>query len=165
MIARATKTALAGIALAAVLLTSAVRADEPPAQFVGVWKILSFTQQHVGNPNELKPYGEHPRGYRVHTAGGRMFYMFFAEDRLVATGAFTDAERIAWSKTMASAGGSYKIDGDKVTFQPEMSAVEYLKPIINRFAVDGKMLTLTSDPVPDASGGGLVFRSTWERVE
>lgn len=164
MIARALTAALAGIVVAAVL-TAAVRADEPPAQFVGVWKIVSFTQQHVGNPNELKPYGEHPRGYRVHTAGGRMFYMFFAEDRLVATGAFTDAERIAWSKTMASAGGSYKIDGDKVTFQPEMSAVEYLKPIINRFAVDGKMLTLTSDPVPDASGGGLVFRSTWERVE
>lgn len=142
-------------------------ADDAASQFLGVWKLISFERRQVGVDKVVKTYGEHPKGYRIHTAGGRMIYMFFSEDRKASVGAVTDADRIGWSKTMASAAGPFKpIGGNRVVFYPEMSAVQYLEPITFGFEIKGNDLTMTSDPIKDPTGGpDLYFRSTYERVE
>lgn len=142
-------------------------AGDAASQFVGVWKLISFERRQVGVDRVVKTYGEHPKGYRVHTAAGRMIYMFFAEDRKASVGEVTDADRIAWSKTMASAAGTYKLIGDdRLVFYPEVSAVQYLQPITSGFEVRGDVLIMTSDPIKDPAGGpDLYFRSAYERVE
>jgi hypothetical protein len=96
-----------------------------------------------------------------------MIYMFFAEDRKPSVGAVTDADRIAWSKTMASAAGPFEpIGGNEVVFYPEMSAVQYLQPITFGFAIAGNDLTMTSDSIKDPAGGpDVYFRSTYVRAE
>ncbi len=142
-------------------------AGDAASQFVGVWKMISFERRQVGVDKVVKTYGEHPKGYRVHTAAGRMIYMFFAEDRKASVGEITDADRIGWSKTMASAAGTYKLTGDnRLVFYPEVSAVQYLQPILSGFEVTDNALIMTSDPIKDPAGGpDLYFRSTYERVE
>ena len=168
----ARRSAFRSIAIVALLLglwpaaMQPLAAEEVKSPLVGVWKITSFTRAEVGVDAVAKPYGEHPRGYRVYTAGGRSFYMFFAEDRKAVAGPVTDADRIAWFNTMASAGGTFKVDGDQVVFYPEVSAVEYLLPITNHFQISGRELSLTSTPIKNVAGKpDLVFRSTYERVE
>lgn len=142
-------------------------AGSVPPEFIGVWKLVSFERRQVGVAAVVKTYGEHPRGYRIHTAGGRMIYMFFAEDRKASVGAVTDADRIGWSKTMASAAGPFEpIGGNKVVFTPEVSAVQYLQPITFGFEIAGDHLTMTSDPIQDPAGGpDVYFRSTYLRAE
>ncbi|WP_338691652.1 lipocalin-like domain-containing protein [Bradyrhizobium sp. 26S5] len=141
--------------------------DDVPLQFIGVWKLVSFERRQVGVETVVKTYGEHPKGYRIHTTGHRMIYMFFAEDRKASVGAVTDADRIAWSKTMASAAGPFEsIGGNKVVFYPEVSAVQYLQPITFGFEIEGNDLTMTSDPMKDPTGGpDIYFRSTYVRAE
>jgi hypothetical protein len=64
---------------------------------------------------------------------------------------------------MAGAAGPFEpIGGNKVVFYPEMSAVQYLRPITFGFAIAGNDLTMTSDP---AGGPDVYFRSTYVRAE
>jgi hypothetical protein len=111
-------------------------------------------------------FGENPTGYRVHTRGGHAFYMFFRGDRKAPGGAITDADRIELFKTMTTAGGSYKVEGNKVFFEGDVSASQQVSKLIYQFEIAGKKLTMTTDPVKNPAGGpDFVFSTTYERVE
>ena len=62
-----------------------------------------------------------PSGYRTHTAGGHVSYLFAAADRKTPTGGITDADRVQFYNTLTAAVGTYKIDGDKVLFHVDES--------------------------------------------
>jgi len=135
---------------------------------VGVWKLTSFARKEVGSDKTAQPFGENPTGYRVHTAGGRAFYMFFNTSRKPATGPVTDADRLEWFKTMTTAGGTYKVEGNKVVFQPEVSSMQSAAPpvLTYRYEISGKTLTMTTDPVKNPAGGpDYFFVTTYERAE
>ncbi len=155
------------IALAFVLtLAQPAAAQDPASSIVGVWKLTSFARKEVGTDKSVQPYGERPTGYRIHTRGGHAFYMFFAESRKALGPGPTDADRAELFRTMAVAGGTYKVEGNKVVFQSEVSAAVSTGALTYRFEIAGKTLTMTTNPVKNpATGSENVFVTTYERAE
>lgn len=145
-----------------------VLAQAPGTALVGVWKVTSFVRKEVGSDKVTHSFGEDPAGYRVHTAGGHAFYMFFDRNRKAAAGTPTDADRSELFKTMTAAGGAYTVEGDKVVFRPDVSSGQSMngRTLTYRFQVAGKTLTMTTDPARAAPGAPEVFYvTTYERVE
>jgi hypothetical protein len=159
---------IAATALALVLVSSPVRAQENSPSIVGVWKLTSFARKEVGTDKVVQPFGEHPSGYRIHTRGGHAFYLFVHENRKAPAGSITDAERVELFKTMTGAGGSYEVEGNRVVFRSEVSTAQSPAGTTLRyqFAIAGRTLTMTTDPIKSPAGGAdLYFVTTYERVE
>jgi Lipocalin-like domain len=157
------------IAFAFVLtLGRPAAAQDPASSIVGVWKLTSFARKEVGTGKTVQAFGERPTGYRVHTRSGHAFYMFFGENRKAPAGSLTDADRIELFKTMAAAGGTYKVEGNKVVFQADVAAAPSMTgaTFTYQFVIAGKTLTMTTDPVKSPAGGPEnIFVSTYERIE
>lgn len=152
----------------ALLLALALpaNAQDSTSPVVGVWKLTSFVRKEVGSEKMVQVYGEDPRGYRIHTRGGRAFYMFFAKNRKALVGGGTDADRIELFKTMTTAGGTFRIDGTKFYFQPEVSSGQSSTGISYQFGITGTTLRMINDPRKDPSGGpDFFYITTYERVE
>jgi hypothetical protein len=155
------------VALALLLMLALPAAAQDSASpIVGVWKLTSFARKEVGTEKTIQVFGENPTGYRVHTRGGHAFYMFFRGDRKAPAGAITDADRIELFKTMTAAGGTYKVEGNKVFFEADVSASQQVSKLIYQFEIAGKKLTMMTDPVKNPAGGpDLVFITTYERAD
>ena len=135
---------------------------------VGVWKLSTFVRKEVGSDKVVQPFGAEPAGYRVHTAGGHVLYLFVDRNRKAPASALTDADRIEHFRTMTAAGGKYEVAGDRVVFHAEVSSLQSMvgKALAYRYQVAGKTLTMTTDPAKSPSGGAdSYFVTTYERVE
>jgi hypothetical protein len=135
---------------------------------VGVWKLTTFVRKEVGSDKVVPPFGEAPAGYRVHTPGGHVFYLFLDRNRKSPAGALTDADRIEQFKTMTAAGGKYEVAGDRLVFHAEVSSSQSMvgRTLTYRYQIAGKTLTMTTDPAKSAGGGAdTYFVTTYERVE
>ena len=53
---------MAGIALAAVMVTSAHAEADESSKLVGVWKLTGYTRHETDTGKDIKFYGEHPTG-------------------------------------------------------------------------------------------------------
>jgi hypothetical protein len=159
--------ALMCIAAASLLaVPHRVDAQDLASSIVGVWKLTSFARKEVGTDKTVDVFGENPVGYRVHTKGGHAFYLFFGKDRKAPTGGMTDADRIELFKSMTTAGGTYKIEGNKLFFQADVSASQTVSKLVYQFEIVGQKLSMMTDPVKNPSGGpDLVFVTTYERAE
>ena len=147
-------------------LAQPAAAQDTSSSIVGVWKLTSFARKEVGTDKSVQPYGERPTGYRIHTRGGRAFYMFFAENRKAPGPSPTDADRAELFRTMTAAGGTYKVEGSKVVFQPDVSSAASTGALTYGFEIAGKTLTMTTNPVKNpATGIENVFVTTYERAE
>jgi hypothetical protein len=156
------------LAFAALVQIQPAAAQDPASSIVGVWKLTGFERREIGTDKTVRPFGDHPAGYRIHTRGGHAFYMFFGTDRKAPAGSVTDADRIDLFKTMTAAGGSYKVDGDKVVFLADVSSAQSMNggSLTYRFSIAGRTLTMTTDPLKNPAGGPQnVLVSTYERVE
>jgi hypothetical protein len=141
-------------------------AQDSTSPIVGVWKLTSYTRKEVGTEKTVQPMGEHPTGYRVMTRGGHAFYMFFAGNRKAPAGAITDADRIDLFKTMLVAGGTYKVEGNKVFFQGDVSTSQTVNKFTYEFEITGSELKMTAGPFKDTAGGpDTVVVTTYDRVE
>jgi len=135
---------------------------------VGVWKLTSFLRKEVGSDKSVQAFGDDPGGYRIHTKGGHVFYMFVDRNRKAPAGAVTDVDRIELFKTMTAAGGTYEITGDKLVFRAEVASNQSMagRTLTYHYQIAGKTLTMTTDPVKSATGGPEVFFvTTYERAE
>ena len=78
----------------------------------------------------------------------------------------TDADRIELFKSMTTAGGTYKVEGNKLFFQADVSASQTVSKLVCQFETVGQKLSMMTDRVKDPSGGpDLVFVTTYERAE
>ena len=92
--------------------------------------------------------------------------MFFGKDRKAPTGGMTDADRIELFKSMTTAGGTYKVEGNKVFFQADVSSNQSVSKLTYQFEIVGPKLSMMTDPVRNSAGGpDLVFVTTYERAE
>jgi hypothetical protein len=140
--------------------------DQPQAQstapsIVGVWKINSFVRKEVESGKTSFPYGEKPSGYRMHTAGGHVSYLFAAADRKPPAGSPTDADRVQFYNTVTAAIGTYKIDGDKVLFHVDEAASPGFvgQDATYTFKIEGQALSMST------TIGKVEFLTTYERLE
>jgi hypothetical protein len=155
-----------GVLVLISLSTDRACADDQ-ASIVGVWRVKSFVRKEVGTDKSVQPYGEHPTGYRMHTKGGYVSYMFVSDSRKAPEGSVTDADRIQMFNTINAATGTYKIEGDKVLFHADEAISQSFKGqnLTYTFKIEGKNLTMVTDPIKSPSGGEIVNVTTYERAE
>jgi hypothetical protein len=80
-------------------------------EIVGTWKFLNYIRTDPGTGKNVNIFGEHPRGWLIYTAEGRMMVMVVPESRRQLE---KDEDRIEHHKHMVAYTGRYAIVGDKV---------------------------------------------------
>jgi lipocalin-like protein len=125
-------------------------------------------QKIVATGETSKPQGENPTGTVMFSHGGYFTWIFIADGRKSPEKLPpTDAERIYLYNTGGSASGSYKINGDKVTFLYNASTNQAFTGTkrVQTMQVSGKVLTWTSAPFKDDNGKDAIATITFERLE
>jgi lipocalin-like protein len=151
----------------AVALAVPAPAQDLASQIVGVWKYTSLTTTDVASGKVTRNFGDKPNGYFVYTKGGRIIFSLVGDNRAKPTGAVTDAEAIALFRTLAAGSGTYKIDGNAVTFTYDSSWLETWTGTSQKrkVEIDGNKLTVSAQIKVPATGADAVLVTTFEKVE
>jgi hypothetical protein len=157
----------AGVAFALTLAHPAP-AQDGASQIVGIWKLQKFDRCVVGGSCSAV-YGEKPPGYIVYSKSGVFLSQGYAVTRIAPkTPDPTDAERSALHKSMYAWGGTYTLDGNKVTVAVEFAWNESWKAVRpgHTVKVEGRTLSIESAPFKSPVDGAMVVNKlTLERVE
>ena len=144
-------------------------AQDLASQIVGVWKLKSFDTVEVDTARATKIYGDDPVGIYVFTRGGHFSVILGNKDRKkAATGVMTDEDRIHLHKTMAANTGTYKIDGNKMTFTYTFAgnAVWTGTTRVNEVSIAGNVMTQKSPvAISTVTGVKSQFTTVLVRVE
>jgi len=126
------------IALATCGIPSVHAQDGP---LVGVWKLVSYDLE-LKDGSRQKLFGDHPPGYLIFTAKGRMMAVLEAADRKPYT---TVAERADLLQSMAAYSGTYRLEGNAwittvdVAWSPSQRGEQR-----RDYKIDGDLLRVTT---------------------
>jgi len=138
-------------------------------QFLGTWKLRSFTRVDAETGKQSNPLGNHPVGYLNYSSDGRMMVILIGDSREAPSGPVpSDSEAAALFKTMGAYAGTYTIAGNQVTHNIDASwnAVWTGTQQTRFYKLDGRSLTLTTAPARSGLGGPTgVSTLVWERIE
>lgn len=109
------KRLTATVAWLVVLISPALCADT----IVGTWRIESFIREVTATGQRHNEFGDKPSGYISYLPDGRMHAMLVADNRARPTP--TDKEKAELFGTMIAYAGTYRIEGDKVVHDVEVS--------------------------------------------
>jgi hypothetical protein len=115
------------------------------ANIVGTWKFLSYVRTDPITGQNTNIFGEHPRGWLIYTAEGRMMVIVVPETRAPLQ---HDEDRIEHHKQMVSYSGRYTVAGDKVTHHVDVAWNEAWigRDLIRSYQISGDRLVITTDP-------------------
>jgi len=134
---------LAAIAWLLVLASPGICGDS----IVGTWRVQSFVREVVATGQRYNEFGAKPEGYITYLPDGRMHAMLVADNRVKPTGAVpTDEEKAKLFGTMIAYAGTYRIDGDKVVHDVEVSWNQLWtgSKQVRFFKAEGDTLTITT---------------------
>jgi Lipocalin-like domain len=133
-------------------------------KLVGAWKIVSAVVEDVQTHEQKPLYGEHPKGYLVLLATGRMMSLLVSEGRKAPQ---TDEERSIAYRSMVAYTGKYAVDGDTWTTRPDVAWNEaWLTNQVRTFKLDGNKLTVETAPALNPNFGKVVrVILVWQREE
>lgn len=160
-----------GFWFAGILLISvaANASDQPDEQLVGAWRLVSLAAHVVETGQEVTTFGNAPYGYLNYSSDGRMLVLIVKEDRprVDALGQMTDVNRITLFNSMIAYGGTFKVEGDRITHNVDISWNENWTGTTQerRFRVEGSRLIITQDPQVGPDGRRTTAVLTWERVK
>ena len=160
------KTAILGIVLLLAIPLAAAAAE---SDLYGTWKMVSQAQKVVDTGEVRQGRGKAPNGYVSFTPDGRMTGVILSEKRPKpeSVAKMTDQQRIELFNTMNAYAGTYKLDGNKLTYRydlthnevPERAAVREIK-------IEGRTLTMVNEPARATADGKMVVTTTvWEKVQ
>ena len=124
-----------------VLLVSGSAIADDREKLIGTWRMLSFENEFQDGSPRRAVYGQHPAGYIILTAEGRMMAVAVGEGRKAAT---TDEERASLLRSMFAYTGKYRLEGDKwittvdVSWNPSFGGEQ-----IRFYKLDGDRLEVT----------------------
>jgi hypothetical protein len=161
---------LVGAAALALLLASpaVAAAQDLASQLVGDWKRTSAVQKILATGETSKAAGENPTGMVMFSRGGYFTWIFINDGRKSPEKLPpTDAERIYLYNTGGAASGTYKVNGDKVTFLYNASTNQAWTGTerVQTMQVSGKVLTWTGAPIRTLDGKDAIVTLTFERLE
>ena len=112
-------------------------------QLIGVWKLQTYELEFQDTGERKTQFGEHPNGFLIFTAEGRMMAVLTAESRPIPQ---TDSDRAAALRSMFAYSGIYRLEGDHWTTKVDTSWNEAWTGTdqVRFFKVDGDTLTITS---------------------
>jgi hypothetical protein len=143
------------LSIVALIATQAAMADDRE-RLIGTWKVVSFDNEFQDGSPRRALYGEHPTGFVILTADGRMAAIVEGEGRRPAT---TDEERAALLRTMFAYSGMYRLEGDKwitkvdVSWNPAWNGTDQVR----FYKLDGNRLEVTGawNPNPNLPGSPI----------
>jgi hypothetical protein len=159
------KTAICAAALALALPFTALAAE---SDLHGTWKLVSLTRKAVDGGKVEQPRGKAPKGYLSFTPDGRVMSIIANEKRPkpASVEKLTDQQRVELFNSMNAYAGTYKLSGNKLTYNfdllhnevPERAAAREVK-------LDGRRMTMLNEPARSAMDGKMVQTTTvWEKV-
>jgi Lipocalin-like domain len=157
--------ALTSLLLPMVSAGTAAAEDNP---LLGTWKLKSFVREVAGTGERYNQMGEHPDGYLIYAADGRMLTFFISDNQPRPRAEPTDEERINLHKGMLAYGGTYKLSNGKVVhhIDIEWDGRRIGTDQVRFFTIDGDKLVFKTEPnkspVDGREGVGVV---TLERIK
>jgi hypothetical protein len=156
----------AGILLIVTASGTSAQANE---QLLGTWRLISFTAQVVATGERVDTFGDAPQGYLNYTGDGRVLVIIVKEKRPKRSdlAQMIDAERLELFNTMVAYGGTFSVDGDRITHNVDISWNENWTGTaqVRRFRIEGGRLIITQDPQVGPDGRQTSAVLTWERAQ
>jgi Lipocalin-like domain len=114
-------------------------------EIVGTWRFLAYVRTDPTTGKNTNVFGEHPRGWLIYTAEGRMMVIVVPESRKPLE---KDKDRIAHHKQMVSYTGRYTVAGDKVIHHVDVAWNEAWigTDLVRSYKITGDRLTITTAP-------------------
>jgi hypothetical protein len=161
------KTAILGSVL---LLAIPLAAPAAESDLYGTWKLVSLSRKVSDTGEITQPRGKAPSGYLNFGRDGRMMSIILSEKRPKPEGLakVTDQQRIDLFKTMNAYGGTYKLDGNKLTYRYDITHNELAgeRVTTREIKIEGRKLTMVNAPglgIADPRMG--VTTLVWEKVQ
>ncbi len=134
------------------------------AHLVGSWRLVSYELEFQEGGERLFPLGDHPNGYLILGANGRMMAYLEAAER---TAPRNDEEQSAAYRTLLAYTGRYRIQGEKwITRVDGAWNVQWVGTEQERFfTLEGDRLSVIAQWNPNAFHSGRMTRGhlTFER--
>lgn len=161
------KTAILGGAL---LLAIPLAAPAAESDLHGTWKLVSLTRKVADTGATEQPRGKAPNGYISFGRDGRVMGVILSEKRPKpeSVAKLTDQQRIELFNTMNAYGGTYKLDGNKLTYRFDITHNELgeQRASVRDIKIEGRKLTMVNEPARSAMDGKMVITTTvWEKVQ
>jgi hypothetical protein len=160
------KTAILGSAL---LLVFPLAAPAAESDLYGTWKLVSATRK-VMDTGQVEQYrGTAPKGYTMFGRDGRFLSFTVSEKRPKpeSVAKMTDQQRIELFNTMNAYAGTYKLDGNKLTYRFDLTHNEVTeRASVREIKIEGRKLTIVNEPARATIDGKMSqVTSVWEKVE
>lgn len=160
--------ALAGI-LGVLLTTPSGAEPQANEEIYGTWRLLSWTRHVVGTEASTDALGAAPHGFLTYGRDGRMLAMIVKANRPRSTdpAKMPDEERAELFKTMLAYGGTFRVEGDQVVHNVDISWNEIWTGTaqVRNFRIEGRRLTIGVDPQIGFDGKESTAVLQWEKVQ
>ena len=154
----------------ALLLAIPLAAPAAESDLYGTWKMVSLSRIITDTGEMTQPRGKAPNGYLTFSRDGRMMGMILSEKRAKPEGRakLTDQQRVELFKTMNAYGGTYKLDGNKLTYRYDITHDELGadRASVREIKLEGRKLTMVNEPAPGVADIRMgVTTTVWEKVQ
>ena len=160
------KTAILGSVLLLSIPFAALAAE---SDLYGTWKLVSLNSKVIDTGEMRQPRGKAPNGYLSFTPDGRVTGVIASEKRPKpeSVAKMTDQQRIELFNTVNAYAGTYKLEGNKLTYRYDLTHNEVPERAAAReIKIEGRKLTMVNEPAPSAMDGKMSQTSTvWEKVQ
>ena len=136
---------------------------------LGTWRLVAFRAEVVETGQNIENFGKAPEGYLTYSRDGHMLVVMVKENRPKRADLkeMTDAERITLFNSLIAYGGTFQVNGDRITHNVDISWNENWTGTaqVRQFRIDGRRLTLTQAPQVGPDGRRATAVLVWERVQ
>ena len=158
------------LAVFASALFLAVPLAAPAAEkdLYGTWKMVSQSQKVLDTGEVRAGRGKAPNGYITFGSDGRMMGVIVNEKRPKpeSVAKITDQQRVELFNTMNAYAGTYKLQGNKLTYNFDLTHNEVpARASVREIKIEGRRLTMVNESAPATADGKMVQTTTvWEKV-
>ena len=161
------KTAILGSVL---LLAIPLAAPAAESDLYGTWKLVSLNSKVMDTGQMEQLRGKAPIGYVSFTPDGRMTGIILNETRPKPESAakMTDQQRVELFKTMNAYAGTYKLEGNKLTYRYDVTHNELptQRALVREIKIEGRKMTMLNEPALGVNDGKKRQTTTvWEKVQ
>jgi len=153
----------------ALLLAIPLAAPAAESDLYGTWKLVSLTRKVADTGATEQPRGKAPNGYVSFGRDGRVTGVIVSEKRPKPESAakLTDQQRLELFNTMNAYAGTYKLEGNKLTYRYDLTHNEVTeRASVREIKIEGRKLTMVNEPARSAMDGKMATTTTvWEKVQ
>jgi hypothetical protein len=161
------KTAILGSVL---LLSIPLSAPAAESDLYGTWEMVSLTRKLADTGVTEQPRGKAPNGYLSFGRDGRVMSVILSEKRPKpeSVAKMTDQQRIELFNTMNAYAGTYKLEGNKLTYSYDITGNEVTdRASVREIKIEGRKLTMVNEPARSTMDGKMTSPTitVWEKVQ